>query len=235
MASINGEVRGSDAGLAIILLIQVAIIFVVAPLAATGSASPQLIEGLRLGLAATTIIIVARRTSTRLLIGAAFLATLAVPLHWRFGQSSLFVAALKTLVTMGFDVAVAAMVAVAAFGPGRVTVHRILGGVILYLSFGLVFAGIYHLLLLAIPSGFTGLPSGPRAQFGGLLYFSLGALTTSGSGDVMAVHPLVRSTAALEAVLGQLYPVTLLGRLVSLHTAAQLAGDATRTIDRGEA
>jgi hypothetical protein len=225
MASIDGEVRRSDVGLVIILLIQVATIFVVAPLAATDSASPQLVEGLRLGLAATTILIVARRAVTRLLIAAAFVATLAVPLHWQLGQSVIVVAAVKTLVTIGFDVAVAGMVAVAAFGPGRVTIHRILGGVILYLSFGLIFAGVYHLLLLAIPAGFGGLAAGGRAQFGGLLYFSFGALTTSGSGDLVAMHPLMRSTAALEAVIGQLYPVTLLGRLVSLHTAAQHVRD----------
>ena len=77
---------------------------------------------------------------------------------------------------------------------------------------------------MPIPAGFGGLPPGGRAQFGGLLYFSFGALTTSGSGELVAIHPVFRSTAALEAVIGQLYPVTLLGRLVSLHTAAELKG-----------
>lgn len=225
MASIDGDVRGSDVGLVVILFIQVTIIFVVAPLAATNSASPQLIEGLRLGLAATTILIIARRLVTRALIAIAFLATLAVSMNWQLGQSAVAAAAVKTSLTIGFDVAVAAMVAVAAFGPGRVTIHRVLGGVILYLSFGLIFAGIYHLLLLALPAGFAGLAVGGRVQFGGLLYFSFGALTTSGSGDLVAIHPVMRSTAALEAVIGQLYPVTLLGRLVSLHTAAQLVRD----------
>jgi hypothetical protein len=52
-----------------------------------------------------------------------------------------------------------------------------------------------------------------------MLYFSLSALTTTGSGDILAVHPLVRSLANLEAVIGQLYPATLLARLVTLHTS----------------
>ncbi len=223
MASIDGEVKGSDAGLVIILAIQIATIFVVAPLAATDSASPQLIEGLRLGLAATAILIVAKRRTVRVLIGVMFVLTLAATLRWQLGQPAIVVAAIKTLVTLAFDAVVATLVAFAAFGPGRVTIHRILGGVILYLYGGLIFAGLYRLELLALPAGFTGLAPGGRAQFGGLLYFSFGALTTSGSGDLVALHPLVRSTAAFEAVIGQLYPVTLLGRLVSLHTAAGIA------------
>ncbi len=231
MASIDGEVRASDLGLVMILLIQVLIIFVVAPLAATGAASPELVEILRLVLAAVTILIIAQRPLTRALIGIAAVATLAIPLHWRLGPTGVVDIAAKTAVTVGFDIAVAAMVAMAAFGPGRITVHRILGGVILYLSFALIFAGLYHLLLIAVPGGFAGLAAGGRGQFGQLLYFSLGALTTSGSGDLIALHPILRSTAALEAVIGQLYPVTLLGRLVSLHTAAAIAqapGDQSR-------
>lgn len=228
MATIDGEVRRSDTGLAIILLVQIATIFVVAPLAATDSVSSQLIEGLRLGLAATAILIVARRRVVRVLIGVAFVATLAATLRWPLGETAIIVAAVKTSVTLAFDVVVAVLVAFAAFGPGRVTVHRILGGVILYLYGGLIFAGFYRLELLALPAGFNGLAPGTRAQFGGLLYFSFGALTTSGSGDLVAVHPVLRSTAALEAVIGQLYPVTLLGRLVSLHTAAEVASQSSR-------
>jgi hypothetical protein len=50
-----------------------------------------------------------------------------------------------------------------------------------------------------------------------LLYFSLSTLTTSGYGDIVPVHPFVRSLANLESVIGQLYPATFLARLVTLH------------------
>ena len=33
------------------------------------------------------------------------------------------------------------------------------------------------------------------------------------------MHPLVRSLASLESVIGQLFPATLLARLVMLHAA----------------
>ena len=50
-----------------------------------------------------------------------------------------------------------------------------------------------------------------------LSYFSLTTITTAGFGDVVPVHPFVRSQANLEAVPGQLFSATLVARLVALH------------------
>jgi hypothetical protein len=50
-----------------------------------------------------------------------------------------------------------------------------------------------------------------------LLYFSFSTLTTVGYGDITPLHPMARDIANLESVLGQLYPATLLARLVSLE------------------
>jgi hypothetical protein len=52
-----------------------------------------------------------------------------------------------------------------------------------------------------------------------LIYFSFATLTTTGYGDVFPVHPIARSLCNLEAVIGQLYPATLLARLVTLEMA----------------
>jgi hypothetical protein len=51
----------------------------------------------------------------------------------------------------------------------------------------------------------------------GLIYFSFVTLTTTGYGDIVPVHPLARSLCNVEAIIGQLYPATLLARLVSLE------------------
>ena len=48
-------------------------------------------------------------------------------------------------------------------------------------------------------------------------YFSFVTLTSTGYGDVFPVHPVARSLCNLETILGQLYPATLLARLVSLE------------------
>jgi hypothetical protein len=53
----------------------------------------------------------------------------------------------------------------------------------------------------------------------GLIYFSFVTLTTTGYGDVFPLHPIARSLCNLEAVIGQLYPATLLARLVTLEMA----------------
>lgn len=209
----------SDIGYSIILAIQIAVIFVVAPLAATGSASFELIEMLRFGLAATTMLVIARHPAVRGAVALAFVATLLASLHWRLGQTADAIAVAKSVVTIGFDATVATIVAIAAFGPGKVTVHRILGAVILYLYVALIFAGLFRLTMLVTDNAFTGLAPGQRAQFSGLLYFSLGSLTTEGTGEILAMHPLVRSLASFEAVIGQLFPATLLARLVMLHVA----------------
>ncbi len=215
----------SDLGFSIILAIQIVVIFVVAPLAATGAVSAQLLEGLRFGLAATTILIVARRTMVRWAVALAFAATLIAGLHWHAGETAGAIGVVRGLATLAFDLTVAAIVAVATFRPGRVTVHRILGAIILYLYIGLIFAGIYRLISPLMTPSFSGIAADPRAQFSGILYFSFGALTTSGSDEIAALHPLLRSLSRLESVIGQLYPATLLGRLVSLHVAAGARDD----------
>jgi Ion channel len=42
-------------------------------------------------------------------------------------------------------------------------------------------------------------------------------LTSLGYGDIVPVHPYARSLANIEAVIGQLFPATLLARLVTLE------------------
>ena len=104
-------------------------------------------------------------------------------------------------------------VAHAAFGAGRINVHRILGAVILYLYIGLLFASVYRLAALYLHPAFTGLST--TGSLSDLIYFSLCSLTTSGFGDIVPVHPFVRSLTNLKSIIGQLYPATFLARLVA--------------------
>ncbi len=105
------------------------------------------------------------------------------------------------------------------FGSGQVTFHRVQGAIVLYLNIALLFFTFYRLADVLLPNAFSGLPSTGREYGSGaaLLYFSFATLTTLGYGDITPLHPLARSLANLEAVIGQLYPATLLARLVSLE------------------
>jgi hypothetical protein len=100
--------------------------------------------------------------------------------------------------------------------PGAVTVHRILGAVAVYLLIGVIWAQAYALVAQFVPGAFSSpIPREPH-DIAPLIYYSFATLTTVGYGDVVAVHPIVRSLAMFEAVLGQLYSAILVARLVGL-------------------
>jgi hypothetical protein len=114
--------------------------------------------------------------------------------------------------------ALAYVVARAVFAPGRVTYHRIIGAVLVYLTIGQIFVGFYGVIDLLAPQAFSGLDVAESPKFASdLTYLSFVTLTTVGYGDILPVHPLARSLCTLEAIIGQLYPATLLARLVSLE------------------
>ena len=108
-------------------------------------------------------------------------------------------------------------VARAVFGPGRITYHRIVGAILLYLTIGLVFVALYTMVGAYSPNAFSGTTIAEHVSLpSDLVYFSFTTLTTLGYGDIMPVHPIARSLTNVEAIIGQVYPATLLARLVSL-------------------
>jgi len=117
--------------------------------------------------------------------------------------------------------ALSVVVARAVFTPGRITYHHVIGAVLLYLSIGLVFVALYGFVALSVSDAFTNLAKdqGDFAIAGNLIYFSFVTLTTTGYGDITPLHPYARSLANVEAIVGQIYPATLLARLVTLELA----------------
>jgi hypothetical protein len=101
------------------------------------------------------------------------------------------------------------------FSDGPVTVHRVLGAVVVYLLLGFMFALAYQtFFLIGGDVAFKGLSDGSRKEF---MYFSLTTLTTAGYGDISPALPFSRSLANMEALIGQLYPAVLIARLVSME------------------
>lgn len=117
--------------------------------------------------------------------------------------------------------ALSVVVARAVFGSGRISYHRVVGAVLLYLIIGLIFVALYGFVALSTQVAFTNLPAlhGDFAISGNLIYFSFVTLTTTGYGDIVPLHPFARSLANVEAIIGQIYPGTLLARLVTLELA----------------
>jgi hypothetical protein len=106
----------------------------------------------------------------------------------------------------------------AVFAPGRVTHHRVIGAILLYLTTALIFVALFMIIGLLLPNAFSGVKvEDSPALISNLIYFSFVTLTSTGYGDILPVHPIARSVCNLESIIGQLYPATLLARLVTLE------------------
>jgi hypothetical protein len=112
------------------------------------------------------------------------------------------------------------IVARAVFAPGRVSYHRVVGAILLYLLIALIFATLFAFAGLLLTDAFSGLAMvDTPALASNLVYFSFVTLTSTGYGDIIPVHPIARSLCNVETIIGQLYPATLLARLVTLELA----------------
>jgi len=122
----------------------------------------------------------------------------------------------SALLIMG--VALASVVAGAVFASGRVTHHRIIGAILVYLSIAVIFTALYTIIGLIVPNAFSGMSFEDNPALASkVIYFSFVTLTSTGYGDIYPLHPVARSLCNLETIIGQLYPATLLARLVSLE------------------
>jgi hypothetical protein len=212
------QARTREPGLTALLIIEVLLLFVVTPLVGMGLL-PALVVRLMLGLFVLATLIVTSRSHVA---AAAVLAAVVLGVGGAIVHAehpSIFTEWLSAGATLMAVAALSIVIARAVFGPGRVTVHRVQGAIVLYLNFALFFSIIYRLMEVVLPHSFSGLPQVGAENGSGsaLLYFSFATLTTSGFGDITPLHPLARNLASLEATIGALYPATLIARLVSLE------------------
>jgi hypothetical protein len=94
---------------------------------------------------------------------------------------------------------------------GGVTIHSMFGVLCLYLMLGLIFAVAFDVIQQVGSTDFFTTKDGGRDDF---LYFSYATLTTVGYGDLVAATNLGRSLAITEALLGQIYLVTVVALIV---------------------
>ena len=114
------------------------------------------------------------------------------------------------------------IVSCAVFEPGRVTYHRVVGAVLVYLLIGMMFVSFFVFVGLLVPKAFAGIAVADNtALASNLIYFSFVTLTSTGYGEIVPLHPVARSLCNLESIIGQLYPATLLARLVTLELSGR--------------
>jgi len=96
----------------------------------------------------------------------------------------------------------------------RVSHETVLGALCAYVLIGLLFAFLF-LAVSELGSGSFFVQPGEHAQ-SEYVYFSFVTLTTLGFGDLSPSVGLPQALTALEALLGQVFLVTLVARLVTL-------------------
>jgi hypothetical protein len=209
--------RIRDPSLTVLLALELALVFVAAPLAAKGlPIARPVIEGLLLAVVAVVVLVSHRRGPiTAISIGLA--ATLASRL---FGSGWPPVAA--SLSHHGGDIltfaALTWAVLHAVYAPGRITIRRLQGAAVVYLNLATIFASLFSLIWELNPAAFT-LPAAPveTSRLATMLYFSLTSLTTTGYGDIAPLDPFARGAANLEAMTGLFYLAITVARLVTLE------------------
>ncbi len=214
--------RLRDPSLTVLLAVQVLITFILLPASAAGFHLPSSVP-VALLLAVMCIVIFVAHGRWTMFAGAGLLAASfgfafferGVP-----GLASRIIVAVTNFLTYA---TLSTLVARAVFGPGLVSAHRIRGAIVLYMNIGLMFASVYRILAETLPDAYHGLPplSDPPGFNAAMTYFSFATLTTVGYGDIIPVHPIARSIATLEGIIGMIYPATLLARIVTLEAEAR--------------
>jgi voltage-gated potassium channel Kch len=209
--------RWSDPLLTTLTVLLILMLFVFAPLQAIGIKVFQLFGfASALGLIGGVFLMSGSRTVVVALLAAFIMAgTSAIS---RLSAPSVLDVYLFAGALFIMGVMLAGVVARTVFAPGRVTHHRITGAILVYLSIAVIFTALFTIVGLLVPHAFSGMAfEDSPALASNVIYFSFVTLTSTGYGDVFPLHPVARSLCNLETIVGQLYPATLLARLVSLE------------------
>ena len=211
--------RIRDPSLTVLLILEVSIIFLTAPLAAKGLPIADVMVDILTWAMVVIIVLLSERW------GAIISIVLAIGIMsatlW-LGADLLPISPVTLSHTgsiLGFS-ALTWVVAHAVFAPGRITAQRVQGAVIVYLNLAMIFASTYRVVGELNPKAFNNaLATSGSSELGAMLYFSLVTLTTTGYGDITPVDPFARGLANLEAVIGQFYLAITVARLIALEIA----------------
>jgi hypothetical protein len=209
--------RWSDPLLTVLTILLLCMMFVFAPLQ---TSEVLVFEGIEfvfaLAIIGGVLILSGSPTATVILLFALGINVIGAVLQLRQQTKLDIYLVAGAWLMLGLTLSVVA--ARAVFAPGRVTYHRIIGAILLYLTIALSFVALFTFVGLLIPNAISGIAiEDSPALASNLIYFSFVTLTSTGYGDIVPLHPIARSLCNLESIIGQLYPATLLARLVTLE------------------
>jgi Ion channel len=166
-------------------------------------------------LAAAGRIAGANRPVVRLAAAVAALAAVAAPVLWVVeGSVGDGVAAIATGLLVGIaPLAIAAGLSRDLLHSGEVTVDILSGVLAIYLLAGMFFSFLFAAVqILGDDPFFAEIADPERSDY---LYFSYTTLTSTGFGDLTAARNLGRTLTSIEALVGTIYLVTIVGLIVA--------------------
>jgi len=184
--------RFGDELLTLLTIMLALWLFVVEPLHGHALIGSE-IAGFVLALAMTSALLVLSNSPTvavLMLVGIGLSVTAAL---LRFRHTSVLDVFLNAGAWLLVGLVLIFVVGKAVFAPGRISYHRIMGAVLLYLAIGLTFVSLFTFMGLLIPDALAGLSVKDSLTFTStMIYFVFGTLTGAGSGDIAPLYPIAR-------------------------------------------
>jgi hypothetical protein len=203
--------------LTFLLVIQIFLLFVMPPIHAAGFQVPH-IAVWSIFLVFVSLATILSRSNVAMLTMLISVALTIAGAIWKYEETTVLTDVISILGQILTQVCLLWIVSTAVFGSGRTTHHRILGAVVMYLCIGMIFTSFDILLIQFIPNAFSHISTNTLDLRDNMIYFSFSTLTTGSFGDIIPLHPIAHSLANLESICGQLFPATLLARIVTLHS-----------------
>jgi hypothetical protein len=223
---IFARIRLLDQSLTFFLAVLILIIFVVFPLAGLGWLGKFIVD-LVLSILLLSGAVATNRSRT-LTVLVVLLTIMGLVVHWTGVYVPNFShPVLEPVLLLTCLLAFAVITLIQVFSPGAITLHRVLGAIAAYLLIGLMWSYAYFLADMIIPGSIhptaaTQEMVSPMARY---VYFSFTTLTTLGYGDIVPLHPIARTLAVCEALIGQLYPAVLIAGLLGMALQPQKITD----------
>lgn len=201
--------HSSDAYLAVTAML---ILLIIAPIAVSGF--PEVERSLTAALAGLTVgLSMAASNARRWLIYLALLASGTVMTATLVPDVGSTVLAFAVLVLGLLMVITPAVILNRIARHEHITATTLWGAVSAYLSIGLAFSLLYTAANGFDPAAF---PDVRGTSLGDFNYFSFVTMTTLGFGDVTPATDVPRALAVLQTILGQIFLVVVVARVVSL-------------------
>lgn len=210
-----------EASLTVLLILEVMTTFIVSPFIDMNGGNYRWVLDVFIAATAFVAAFVVSRKVLRWLVIFIFVLCLSGLAYSQMAslRSTVQSDVIPILSGLVFTINICWIVALRVFRDESVTLHRIRGAVVIYLNIVFLFALLDTLLATLVPAAYTDLPKGSHETIGVMIYFSLTTITTMGFGAIVPVHPLARSLATLEAVVGQFYVAILIATLVGRHVS----------------